>query len=196
MDLKYIVVTSVTRDDLPLGGAGFFAETIGAIREKIHDARVEVLIPDFQGDLQALEVVLRANPDVLNHNIETVPRIYPFARPEAGYQQSIDLLANAKFFDSTIPTKSGIMLGLGESDHEVKTAIKDLVAAGCNILTLGQYLQPTKAHLPVKRYIRPEEYERWRIFALEAGFSEVAAGPFVRSSYHASELFQSTISGS
>jgi len=194
MNLQYIVVTSVTRDDLPFGGAGFFAETIRAIRRKIPNSHVEVLIPDFQGNPQALEIVVRANPDVLNHNIETVPRLYPYSRPEADYHQSIELLVNAKLFDATIPTKSGLMLGLGETDEEVKNVMGDLLDGGCSILTLGQYLQPTKSHLPVKRYIRPEEYERWRKIALEMGFAEVAAGPFVRSSYHAKEVFHAAIS--
>jgi lipoic acid synthetase len=193
MNLKYIVVTSVTRDDLPFGGAGFFAETIRAIRRKIPDARVEVLIPDFQGEHQALEMVVFAKPDVLNHNIETVPRLYPEARPEADYHQSIELLVNARFFDATIPTKSGLMLGLGETDDEVRQVLGNLADAGCSILTLGQYLQPTQSHLPVKRYIPPEEYDQWREIALDMGFAEVSAGPFVRSSYHAKEVFQSAV---
>jgi lipoyl synthase len=195
MKLKYIVVTSVTRDDVPFGGAGFFAETIRAIRRKIPEARVEVLIPDFQGDPRALEMVVLAKPDVLNHNIETVPRLYPHARPEADYRRSIELLVNARFLDATMPTKSGLMLGLGETDEEVKQVLGDLADSGCSILTLGQYLQPTKYHLPVKRYIRPEEYEQWREIALDMGFDEVAAGPFVRSSYHAKEIFLSAVAG-
>jgi lipoic acid synthetase len=195
MNLKYIVVTSVTRDDLPFGGAGFFAETIRAIRRRIPDARVEVLIPDFQGEQRALEMVVLAKPDVLNHNIETVPRLYLDARPEADYHRSIEILVNARFFDSTIPTKSGLMLGLGETDDEVKQVLGNLAEAGCSILTLGQYLQPTRSHLPVKRYIRPEEYDHWREIALDMGFAEVAAGPFVRSSYHAKEVFLSAVAG-
>jgi lipoyl synthase len=137
--------------------------------------------------------VVLAKPDVLNHNIETVPRLYPEARPEADYRRSIDLLANARFFDATMPTKSGLMLGLGETEDEVKPVLADLADAGCSILTLGQYLQPTKSHLPVKRYILPEEYDHWREIALDMGFDEVSAGPFVRSSYHAKEVFQSAV---
>jgi lipoic acid synthetase len=136
-----------------------------------------------------------AKPDVLNHNIETVPRLYPEARPEADYRRSIELLANARFFDATMPTKSGLMLGLGETEDEVKHVLADLADAGCSILTLGQYLQPTKSHLPVKRYIRPEEYDRWREIAFDMGFAEVSAGPFVRSSYHAKEVFLSAVAG-
>jgi lipoic acid synthetase len=195
MNLRYIVVTSVTRDDVPFGGAGFFAETIRAIRRKIPNSQVEVLIPDFQGDSRALEMVVSAKPDVLNHNIETVPRLYPEARPEADYHRSIELLVNVRFFDATMTTKSGLMLGLGETEYEVKHVLADLANAGCSILTLGQYLQPTKNHLPVRRYIEPEEYERWREMALDMGFAEVSAGPFVRSSYNAKEVFLSAVTG-
>jgi len=190
MDLKYVVVTSVTRDDLPDGGAFLFAETIRAIRSKMPQACVEVLIPDFQGSRQALYRVLEARPDVLNHNIETVARLYPKVRPQASYDRSMMLIQRAREYDPAMPTKSGLMLGLGEEQSEVQKALEDLVAAGCSILTLGQYLQPSKNHLPVERFIPPEEFEAWRRKALAIGFAEVASGPFVRSSYHAQELFR------
>ena len=190
MGLKYVVVTSVTRDDLSDGGASLFALTITAIRRKMTDACVEVLIPDFQGNRDALHTVLKARPDVLNHNIETVPRLYPRVRPEAEYQRSLDIIQWAHEYDSTLPTKSGLMLGLGEEDAEVENTLKDLQSAGCRILTLGQYLQPSKDHLPVERFIPPEEFETWRKKAIKIGFTEVACGPFVRSSYHAKELYQ------
>ena len=190
MGLKYIVVTSVTRDDLPDGGAGSFAGTIAAIRQKIPDARVEVLIPDFVGSASALQTVINARPDVLNHNIETVPRLYSMVRPEADYQRSLDLIRRVKDYDAAIPVKSGLMLGFGEDPEEIKETLEDLLRANCRILTLGQYLQPSKNHLAVKRYIPPEEFEKWRETAIDMGFSEVASGPFVRSSYHAKALFK------
>jgi lipoic acid synthetase len=190
MGLKYVVVTSVTRDDVPDGGAGFFAKTIEEIRKRIPDVCVEVLIPDFQGSAEALQTVLQARPDVLNHNIETVPRLYPLVRPEADYMRSLELLQRVQTFGFSIPTKSGLMLGFGEDRKEIKKTLEDLLRVGCRILTLGQYLQPTKKHLPVKRFISPEEFEHWRDIARKMGFSEVASGPFVRSSYHAKELFQ------
>ena len=190
MGLKYVVVTSVTRDDLPDGGAGIFAETIEKIRQEIPDVCVEVLIPDFQGSKGALETVLNAYPDVLNHNIETVPRLYPEVRPQADYRRSLDLVQYAHEYDPALLTKSGIMLGLGEYQAEISLTLEDMLKAGCRMLTLGQYLQPSKDHLPVKRYIPPEEFDEWRKTALQMGFAEVASGPFVRSSYHARELFQ------
>jgi len=190
MDLKYVVITSVTRDDLPDGGAQFFAQTIAAIRRQIPTAKIEVLIPDFQGDTDALQIVLNACPDVLNHNIETVPRLYSIVRPQAQYERSLQLLQRVYEADPKIPTKSGLMLGLGESSAEIRSTLKDLAAVGCRMLTLGQYLQPSKTHLPVKRYAPPEEFEQWRQIAKEMGFSQVASGPFVRSSYHAKELYQ------
>ncbi len=190
MDLKYIVITSVTRDDLPDGGASYFAETIIEIRRQIPAALIEVLIPDFQGDTDALQTVLNARPHVLNHNIETVPRLYSVVRPQARYERSLHLLERVHEADPKMPTKSGLMLGLGESSAEIRSTLKDLAAVGCRILTLGQYLQPSKAHLPVKRFVPPEEFEQWRQIAIKMGFSEVASGPFVRSSYHAKELYQ------
>jgi len=188
--LSYVVITSVTRDDLPDGGAGHFAETIKEIRKKIPDTFVEVLIPDFKGDFNALQTVIKAHPDVLNHNLETVPRLYASVRPGALYRRSLDLLKQAKQIDPTIPTKSGLMLGLGEASGEIEKTLKDLLDSGCSILTLGQYLQPTREHLLVERFIPPEEFDYWKEIALEMGFSAVASGPFVRSSYHAKELFE------
>jgi lipoic acid synthetase len=190
MGLSYVVITSVTRDDLADGGAAFFAETIEAVHRQIPSARVEVLIPDFQGNAEALQTVIEARPDVLNHNIETVPRLYTLVRPQARYERSLQLLSRVQKYAPGLPIKSGLMLGLGESFEEIRAALKDLIDAGCRILTLGQYLQPSKAHLPVKRFVTPEEFEQWRQIAIEIGFSEVASGPFVRSSYHAKELYQ------
>jgi lipoic acid synthetase len=190
MGLRYAVVTSVTRDDLPDGGAAHFAATIRELRRLIPGTRVEVLIPDFQGDRSALLTVLAARPDVLNHNIESVPRLYPQVRPQADYLRSLALLKRAREFDSGIATKSGLMLGLGEEAQEVRRTLQDLRAADCRILTLGQYLQPSPEHLPVIRYVTPAEFEDWRTSALQMGFAEVASGPFVRSSYHARENFE------
>jgi lipoic acid synthetase len=190
MGLKYVVVTSVTRDDLPDGGAGHFAATIHEIRRRVPGAEIEVLIPDFQGDPAALEIVLRARPDVLNHNIETVPRLYPRVRPQADYRRSLELLRRAGEIAPGIPTKSGLMLGLGERPEEIRQTLLDLRAVGGRILTLGQYLQPSPEHLPVETYVPPDDFENWRKAALDMGFSEVASAPFVRSSYHAKESFQ------
>ena len=190
MGLSYVVITSVTRDDLTDGGAVFFANTIDEIHRQMPTAMVEVLIPDFQGEAQALHTVLKARPDVLNHNIETVPRLYPIVRPQADYQRSLQLLSRVQTYDARLPIKSGLMLGLGEHSAEICSTFKDLIDAGCRILTLGQYLQPSKAHLPVERFVSPAEFENWKDTALEMGFCEVASGPFVRSSYHAKELYQ------
>jgi lipoic acid synthetase len=153
---------------------------------------VEVLIPDFQGDPDALQTVLEARPDVLNHNIETAPRLYASVRPEADYRRSLECLRWVKQYDPSMPTKSGLMLGLGESPEEVKETLGDLLEVGCTMLTLGQYLQPTKEHLRVARYVPPEEFADWKETALGMGFAEVASGPFVRSSYHAKELYEAS----
>jgi lipoic acid synthetase len=190
MGLDYVVITSVTRDDLPDGGASFFSETIQEIRNRVPGALIEILIQDFQGSADALQTVMKARPHVLNHNIETVPRLYPSVRPEAVYHRSLELLARAKAYDPGIPAKSGLMLGLGELAEEIKRTFQDLLDAGCCMLTLGQYLQPTKEHLPVERFVNPEEFDRWKEIALRMGFLEVASGPFVRSSYHAKELYE------
>jgi len=190
MGLNYVVITSVTRDDLPDGGAAFFAQTIQEVRKQIPDAMVEVLIPDFQGNAEALKTVLKARPDVLNHNIETVPRLYPTVRPEANYDRSLEVLKRVQQHDYLIPAKSGLMLGLGELPSEIIQTLDDLVKTGCSMLTLGQYLQPSKQHLQVERFVPPEEFDNWQKIAIKTGFSQVAGGPFVRSSYHAKELFQ------
>jgi lipoyl synthase len=189
MGLSYVVVTSVTRDDLADGGASVYADTIHALHDRIDGVQVEVLIPDFQGDRSALETVVSAGPEVLNHNLETVPRLYERVRPQAVYKRSLALLRRVRGIDPAMPTKSGLMLGLGETDAEIEQTLADLLSAGCRMLTLGQYLQPSRAHLPVARYVPPEEFDNWRRRALSMGFSQVASGPFVRSSYHARDLF-------
>jgi len=189
LGLSYVVVTSVTRDDLSDGGAAHFARTIQEIRRAVPAVRVEVLIPDFQGSEQALFTVTQALPDVLNHNLETVPRLYPRVRPQADYRRSLKLLERVRLHDSRILTKSGLMLGLGESFHEVESVLADLLEVGCRVLTLGQYLQPSTEHLPVERFVSPDEFEQLRQIALKMGFREVASGPLVRSSYHAGELY-------
>lgn len=189
MELKYVVVTSVTRDDLFDGGAGIFAETIKELRNHIPEVMIEVLIPDFQGKFDALKTVLDAQPDVLNHNIETVPRLYKTVRPQAVYERSLELLHRVSQYSPGIPGKSGIMLGLGEKDNEIRQTLDDLFNSGCKFLTMGQYLQPSKAHLPVSRYVPPEEFEAWKKTALKVGFKQAACGPFVRSSYHAKDLY-------
>jgi lipoic acid synthetase len=188
MGLRYAVVTSVNRDDQPDGGAHIFARTVEEIRRRVPGCKVEVLIPDFRGDWDALVVVLRARPDVLNHNTETVPRLYRQVRKGALYERSLELLRRSKEFDSTIPTKTGLMLGLGETRDEVIAAMTDLAAQGTDILTLGQYLQPTKEHLPVVRFVHPDEFAEYkRIGERDLGFKHVESGPLVRSSYHAFE---------
>jgi len=189
LKLAYVVITSVTRDDLPDGGAGHFARTIQALRNRCPKVCIEVLTPDFHGNHDAWQTVLDSRPDVLNHNLETIQRLYPTVRPEADYKRSLDLIRYVADNNKDISTKSGLMLGLGETREELLTVFADLVHAGCEILTLGQYLQPSKTHLPVARYVPPEEFEELKNIALEAGFREVAAEPFVRSSYRAKELF-------
>jgi len=185
LNLDYVVVTSVTRDDLADGGAGLFAATIRLLKDRRPGGRVEVLIPDFRGDEAALQTVLTARPDCLNHNLETVARLYPLVRPQAVYGRSLDLLRRASRSVAVPVVKSGMMLGLGEEPGEVEEALRDLLAAGCRSLTLGQYLQPNRDALPVSRFVPPEEFDWWREKALAMGFIRVASGPFVRSSYHA-----------
>lgn len=194
MGLRYVVITSVTRDDLPDGGASLFARTIGAIREQDQKTKIEVLIPDFRGDVSSLETVLRAFPDVLNHNIETIRRLYSEVRPQADYKRSLGLLKKAKGICPQIPTKSGFMLGLGETLPEVIDLMEDLRKADCDFLTIGQYLRPRSDRLPVVRFIPPEEFEEYKRTAKSMGFKAVASGPFVRSSYHASQMFSDTAS--
>ncbi len=185
MNLRYAVVTSVNRDELPDGGSGIFASTIRAIRDRSPYCRIEVLIPDFMGKHDAVFKVIDARPDVLNHNVETVPRLYRQVRPQAKYQRSLDVLAFCKHHGLT--TKTGIMLGLGEEHDEILAVMNDLRAIGVDVMTLGQYLQPTKQHLPVERYVGPEEFEYWKRTGLDLGFKYVESGPLVRSSYHADE---------
>ncbi len=188
LDLKYAVITSVTRDDLADGGASVFVGTISEIEKSSPNCKIEVLIPDFQGSEKALSSVFAAKPDVLNHNLETVPALYPRARPEANYQRSLMVLEKAKAFN--LNTKSGLMLGLGETNEEVKQVMRDLVAVGCDFLTLGQYLQPSAQHLPIDRYLSPDEFNELKETGLELGFKFVEAGPLVRSSYHAAQAFK------
>ena len=186
MGLKYVVITSVDRDDLRDGGAGHFSDCIAAIREQCPDIQIEVLVPDYRGRLEkALEATGRALPDVFNHNIETVPSLYKQARPGADYKWSLRLLKEFKAMYPGIPTKSGIMLGLGETNEEVEQVMRDLRDHDVDMLTLGQYLQPSKYHFPVKRYVTPEEFIAFGDLAKSLGFSQVASGPLVRSSYHA-----------
>ncbi len=189
LKLQYVVVTSVTRDDLPDGGSAQFAQTIRAIHRYGSNIAVEVLIPDFQGSASALQTVVDASPAVLNHNIETVPRLYCEVRPQAKYRQSLDLLKQAKLLDNNLLTKSGLMLGLGESRGEVTEVMADLRQAGCDLLTIGQYLQPSLKHHNVARYIRPEEFEECRVMGKKLGFISVMSGPLVRSSFHAAEMY-------
>jgi lipoic acid synthetase len=191
MQLRYVVVTSVDRDDVPDGGAGVFASTIREIRRQVPDCRVEVLIPDFKGSEEALHTVLDAQPDILNHNTETVPRLYRVARPGGRYQRSLELLDRARRYAPGIPTKSGLMVGLGEEWNEILEVLADLHDAGCQILTLGQYLSPSAAHLPVARYYHPDEFAMLKATALSLGFGHVESGPLVRSSYHAHEQAES-----
>lgn len=187
LSLAHVVVTSVARDDLPDGGASGFAKTIAALRRRLPQITVEVLIPDFRGREHALEVVLDAQPDILNHNLETVPRLYRKVRPGAGYQRSLDLLKQAKRGKSTMLTKTGIMLGLGETDDEVAQVLEDARQHEIDIFTAGQYLQPTRQHLPVVEYIHPDKFEAYKSLGESLGFSAVFMGPLVRSSYHAEE---------
>jgi lipoic acid synthetase len=185
MGLKFAVITSVNRDDRPDGGAELFAMVIRAIRQRVPECGVEVLIPDFQGNLEAVETVMEARPDVLNHNTETVPRLYRQVRLGARYQRSLDVLRHASRVQPETPTKSGLMLGLGETAEEVLQVMRDLRAHEVRILTLGQYLRPSPKHLPVVRYVPPAEFDEFRVAGYEMGFAHVESGPLVRSSYHA-----------
>ena len=185
LKLRHAVITSVTRDDLPDGGARIFAETIRLIHESVADCSVEVLIPDFKGYDQPLNIVLAARPEILNHNVETVERCYESVRPQAVYSRSIDLLKLAKQIDPSVRTKSGIMVGAGETWDEILKTMQDLQDAGCDILTIGQYLAPSKSHIEIFRYYTPEEFSELKIIGLDMGFGYVESGPLVRSSYHA-----------
>lgn len=191
MGLRYAVVTSVNRDDQPDGGAEVFARTISQIRERVPGCKVEVLIPDFRGNWDALQTVMRMRPDVLNHNMETVPRLYRRVRKGAVYERSLELLRRAKQmsadFSAPLPTKTGMMLGLGEEHAEIVSAMQDIAQQGVDILTLGQYLQPTSEHLPVARFVHPDEFAEYKRIGEQMGFKHVESGPLVRSSYHAFE---------
>lgn len=191
MGLRYAVVTSVNRDDQADGGSAIFARTIGAIRQRVPGCKVEVLIPDFRGDWAALQTVIEARPDVLNHNLETVPRLYRHVRPGAIYERSLDLLQRAGQAAPAIPVKTGMMLGLGETHEEILHAMAVIRDHGAGILTLGQYLQPTREHLSVTRYVHPLEFADYKRAGERMGFRHVEAGPLVRSSYHAFEQEQS-----
>jgi lipoic acid synthetase len=193
MGLRYAVVTSVNRDDQPDGGAGIFARTILEIRKRIPDCKVEVLIPDFRGDWNALDTVLAVKPDILNHNTETVPRLYRQVRKGAIYQRSLELLRRAKEKHPDVPTKTGMMLGLGEEKNEVLATMEDLAAQGTDLLTLGQYLQPTREHLPVIRFVHPDEFAEYKHLGERMGFKHVESGPLVRSSYHAFDQAEAAV---
>lgn len=195
MGLRYVVITSVDRDDLRDGGADHFAQCIQKTREQSPNIQVEILVPDFRGRMDiALDILSATPPDVFNHNLETVPRLYKQSRPGSDYQWSLDLLKRFKEKQPDVPTKSGIMLGLGETSEEVEQVMQDLRDHGCNMLTLGQYLQPSKDHLPVSRYVTPEEFDRLAEVGNQMGFSHVASGPMVRSSYHADQQAHDVIS--
>ena len=189
LGLRHVVVTSVTRDDLPDGGAAQFAQTILALRARLPQSTIEVLIPDFQGSEEALKLVIDARPDIINHNIETVLPLYPLVRPQADYARSLTLLARVKA--AGLYSKTGFMVGLGETKQDVITLLDDLASVNCDMLTIGQYLQPSKGHLPVVAYIKPEQFDEYKQIALEKGIRFVASGPFVRSSYHAAEAMAS-----
>ena len=195
LNLSYVVVTSVDRDDLPDFGATHFARTILETRTRIPQCRLEVLIPDFQGDEAALRIVLDARPDVLNHNIETVPRLYRIARPGGRYQRALDVLRRSRDIAPAIPTKSGLMVGLGEERDEVVQTLRDLRDAGVSIVTIGQYLRPSLANLPMTRYYSPAEFAELKRMGFELGFGHVESGPLVRSSYHAHEQTQAYEAG-
>lgn len=188
MRLRYVVITSVNRDDLPDGGSRHFAETVREVRRALPEARVEVLTPDFCGDLDAVACVLDAGPHVFNHNMETVPRLYRKVRPQADYRQSLRVLAFARRHAPAVLTKSGFMVGLGETDEEVRWLLDDLRANGTDVATIGQYLQPTRRNLPVVAYVAPEQFEAWRDYGLSIGFRMVFSGPLVRSSYMADQV--------
>jgi len=190
LGLRYVVITSVTRDDQPDGGAFHFAKTIRSIKARMPNTRIEVLVPDFQGSEWALKIVIEAKPDVINHNVETVPKLYPEVRPQADYKRSLQLLKRSKEIDHRILTKSGLMLGLGEDPEEVLNVLEDLLESGCQLLTIGQYLRPSSGHHQVIRFVPPEEFTQWGELASRMGFLAVASGPFVRSSFKAAEMFQ------
>jgi lipoic acid synthetase len=187
LGLNYVVITSVDRDDVPDGGAAIFAETVRETRARLPHCRIEVLIPDFRGSQAALHTVLDAQPDILNHNVETVPRLYRMARSGGRYSRTLQLLERARAYAPAIPTKTGLMVGLGEEHEELIATFAELREVGCQILTIGQYLRPTSAHAPMVRYYHPDEFRALKAAALDIGFVQVESGPLVRSSYHANE---------
>jgi lipoic acid synthetase len=196
MGLQFVVVTSVDRDDLRDGGAQHFADCIRALRAQAPDTHIEILVPDFRGRLdKALAILTAAPPDVFNHNLETVPRLYRAARPGADYAHSLQLLSAFKAQHPHIPTKSGLMLGLGETNDEIEAVMRDLRAHGCDLLTIGQYLQPSAHHLPVERFVTPEEFAHFAALGKRLGFTNVASGPLVRSSYHAEQQARDAVTG-
>lgn len=190
LGLRHVVITSVTRDDLPDGGAAHFARTIARLQEKDKALTVEVLIPDLGGSLRSLKMVVDAHPDVINHNLETVPRLYPQVRPKADFQRSLRLLGQARELDSHIVTKSGLMVGLGETRDELLQAMEELRKVNCDLLTIGQYLQPSAHHHPVVRYVSPEEFVEYESLGKAMGFCDVASVPLVRSSFNAAQLYE------
>jgi lipoic acid synthetase len=192
LDLRHVVVTQVTRDDLPDGGAAHMAETVRQIKALCPGTTVEVLISDLKGSEEALKTVLDSRPDVMNHNVEMVSRLYPDIRPQAKYERSLKVLSDSKRFAPDILTKTGFMLGLGEKDEEVMVLLDDIRATGCDILTISQYLQPTSEHWPIQRYVTPEEFARWKEIAMQKGFRFVASSPLVRSSYRAAEALDAS----
>lgn len=191
LGLRHVVITQVTRDDLPDGGASHFAKTIAAIRELCPSTSIEVLISDMKGDHASLDTVIAAHPEVINHNIETVPSLYSTVRPEANYQRSLDVLRYVKEQDPSIRTKTGIMVGLGETDEEVLHTMDDVLAVGCDIFTIGQYLRPSKEHIEMKEYVVPEKFDIYKVIGMQKGFHYIASSPLVRSSYRAAEALES-----
>lgn len=190
LGLRFVVVTSVTRDDLADGGAGHFARVIEVMRRECPGVGIEVLIPDFQGSRPALKTVVDASPEVLNHNVETVPRLYSSVRPQADYSRSLEVLRTAKALAPSLTTKSGLMVGLGETREEVLEVMVDLRSASCDVITIGQYLSPSAVHHPVVEYVKPEIFEKYHRDALRLGFRDAASGPFVRSSYMAETYYK------
>ena len=189
LGLKYVVITSVTRDDLKDGGADIFYRTVKEIRKTNPNVVIEVLIPDFKGDFESLKKVVEAKPDVINHNIEVVKDLFTYIRPQGNYETSLKILKDIKLLNKDIKTKSGFMIGLGESDDQIKKTMKDLKNSSVDFLTIGQYLQPSKSHVDIKKYYSPEEFQKYRSTALDIGFEYVESGPLVRSSYHAEKAF-------
>jgi lipoic acid synthetase len=190
LNLNYVVITSVTRDDLPDGGASHFANVVKAIKSTVSSVVVELLVPDFRGSVEAFREIVSSSPDVISHNVETIPRLYPVVRPKANYQRSIELLKDVKCMNPHLITKSGLMLGLGEERSEVIQALDDLRKVDCDLVTLGQYLPPSTSHYPVSRYVSPEEFKEFERVGLAMEFRGITSGPFVRSSFNAARLFR------